>query len=277
MIAPKILPVRPSLESLRKQAKKLARETAAGKSPAVARARAQLPGTELPLSQRDAFICASRFQHQAIASILLERCVALDKDLGQRIDGRPGRDAFLGYLCAHRLDITAVASGRPWQAFVMEQALRAFGDDDLPRFTRMLESEPWLLGDACVSAQVDTLEGAAFRNQEPFIVRLLDLDPAVLHCPTPPQSSALVFAFEYGNAHLVPLLTHIWPLPDDLPRAAGIGDFARVKCWFDAAGRAALGDPNDHYPGNDPRARANLYGGRPLSNRFSTSRSPGPA
>jgi hypothetical protein len=30
----------------------------------------------------NAFICASRFQHQAIASILLERCVALDKDLG---------------------------------------------------------------------------------------------------------------------------------------------------------------------------------------------------
>jgi hypothetical protein len=279
MIAPKILPVRPSLESLRKQAKKLARETAAGKPAAIARVHAQLPGTELPLSRRDAqlilareygfagwqdlreevfkrtgkaqervteqakravhdnnverlrqllaqypdliswsggsllgsaspysdcfapereetvtrpacaellidagaavapsvwnglidlgarrllrllwsrglmprtlrvlvalgdldgvrecfdassalragfgnadelaavndaFICACRFQHQAIASILLERCVTLDKDLGPRIDGGPGRDAFLGYLCARRLDITAVASG----------------------------------------------------------------------------------------------------------------------------------------------------------------------
>jgi hypothetical protein len=68
-------------------------------------------------------------------------------------------------------------------------------------------------------------------------------------------------ADEYGNAHLVPLLTRIWPLPDDLPHAAGMGDLARVKRWFDAAGRAALGDPNDHYPGNDPRARANLHGG----------------
>jgi hypothetical protein len=105
------------------------------------------------------------------------------------------------------------------------------------------------------------LERAAFRNQQPFIVRLLDLDCAVLHCLTPPQSSALVFAFEYGNAHLVPLLTRIWPLPDDLPHAAGMGDFARVKRWFDAAGRSALGDPNDHYPGNDPRARANLHRG----------------
>jgi hypothetical protein len=36
----------------------------------------------------------------------------------------------------------------------------------------------------------------------------------------PPQSSALGFALEYGNAHLVPLLRRIWPLPDDLPHAA---------------------------------------------------------
>jgi hypothetical protein len=45
MITPKILPARPSLESLHKQAKKLARETAAGKPAAVARARVQLPAT----------------------------------------------------------------------------------------------------------------------------------------------------------------------------------------------------------------------------------------
>ena len=44
-----------------------------------------------------------------------------------------------------------------------------------------------------------------------------------------PPSSALVFALEYGNAHLIPLLTPIWPLPDDLCHAAGVGDFARVQ------------------------------------------------
>ena len=48
------LPVRPSLESLRKQAKKLARAIAAGDAAAIARARAQLPRAELPLSQRGA-------------------------------------------------------------------------------------------------------------------------------------------------------------------------------------------------------------------------------
>ena len=48
------LPVRPSLESLRKQAKKLSRDIVAGNAVAIARARAQLSKVELPLSQRDA-------------------------------------------------------------------------------------------------------------------------------------------------------------------------------------------------------------------------------
>ena len=46
------LPVRPSLESLRKQAKKLARDIVSGNAGAIARARAQLPKADLPLSQR---------------------------------------------------------------------------------------------------------------------------------------------------------------------------------------------------------------------------------
>src|SRR5580693_7972578 len=54
------LPPRPSLESLRKQAKKLAREIAAGDAVAIARGRAQLPQAELPLSQRDAQLLLAR-------------------------------------------------------------------------------------------------------------------------------------------------------------------------------------------------------------------------
>src|ERR1700681_347233 len=54
------LPARPSLESLRKQAKKLARGVVAGDASAIARARAQLPQAELPLSQRDAQLVLAR-------------------------------------------------------------------------------------------------------------------------------------------------------------------------------------------------------------------------
>src|SRR5215510_13426794 len=54
------LPARPSLDSLRKQAKKLARDIVAGDAAARARARAQLPQAELPLSQRDAQLVLAR-------------------------------------------------------------------------------------------------------------------------------------------------------------------------------------------------------------------------
>ena len=54
------LPARPSLESLRKQAKKLVRSIAAGEADAIARARAELPKSELPLSMRDAQLVVAR-------------------------------------------------------------------------------------------------------------------------------------------------------------------------------------------------------------------------
>src|SRR5262244_1812523 len=54
------LPARPSLESLRKQAKKLAHDIVAGNAGAIARAHAQLPQAKLPLSQRDAQLVLAR-------------------------------------------------------------------------------------------------------------------------------------------------------------------------------------------------------------------------
>ena len=62
----------------------------------------------------------------------------------------------------------------------------------------------------------------------------------------------------YAHTHLIPLLTRIWPLPDDLPHAAGMGNLSRVKQWFDKSGALALNDLNNHYPYNDPRARGHL-------------------
>jgi hypothetical protein len=54
------LPARPSLESLRKQAKKLARDIASGDAGAIARVRAGLPKAKLPLAQRDAQLVLAR-------------------------------------------------------------------------------------------------------------------------------------------------------------------------------------------------------------------------
>jgi hypothetical protein len=54
MTTSKSLPARPSLESFRKQAKKLARDIAAGDAGAIARARMQVPNVDLLLTQRNA-------------------------------------------------------------------------------------------------------------------------------------------------------------------------------------------------------------------------------
>jgi hypothetical protein len=77
---------------------------------------------------------------------------------------------------------------------------------------------------------------------------LFDLNPAILHVRVPPQSQAIEFAFVYVKTHFLPSLQRIWPLPDDLPHAAGSGNLAEVRRWFDPDGRLALGDPTNHYP-----------------------------
>ena len=60
MSAVRDLPARPSLDSLRKQAKKLARDAAAGNGEAIARVHAQLPREALPLSNRNAQLVIAR-------------------------------------------------------------------------------------------------------------------------------------------------------------------------------------------------------------------------
>src|ERR1041385_1607417 len=60
MTTSKSLPARPSLESLRKQAKKRSRYVVKGDDEAVARVRAQLPDIDLPLTQRNAQLVIAR-------------------------------------------------------------------------------------------------------------------------------------------------------------------------------------------------------------------------
>jgi len=59
------------------------------------------------------------------------------------------------------------------------------------------------------------------------------------------------------------MLLRIWPLPGDLPHAAGNGDLAHVRRWFDGAGRPALGNLANHFPAKDDWIRGNLGWGEP--------------
>jgi hypothetical protein len=220
----------------------------------------------------DGFTVACSFQHEAIAALLLDRAVALDPDFGAQVDGSVGRPAFTKYFIdngsAHAKEVGL------WKAFVIEQVSRAVyswsgsetslkdrrGDSDLPAFVRLLHREPWLLGEAFVEVQTRIIERATLVGRGEFISALLDLNPAILR-RQPPPSQAIEFAFTYANTHIIPLLTPIWPLPDDLPHAAGTGDLARVKQWFDESGAPALGDIENHYPSSPymPKGRVEEY------------------
>ena len=112
MTASKSLPARPSLESLRKQAKKLARDIAAGDAGAIARARAQLPDVDLPLTQRNAQLVIAR-----------EYGYAGWQDLTAEVSKRLG-------------------NGLEWAA---AQARRVIHDNDVERLKQLLAEYPALL------------------------------------------------------------------------------------------------------------------------------------
>ena len=121
-------------------------------------------------------------------------------------------------------------------------------------FASVLRRESWLLGNACVEFQVGLIGAATLNDRGEIISALLDLDPALLRRQVSPESHPIGLAITYAKTHLIPLLTRIWPLPDDLPHAAGMGDLARVKRWFDESGAPALGDLEKHFPCNDPHS-----------------------
>jgi hypothetical protein len=207
-----------------------------------------------------AFMTACRFEHEAVASLLLERLIALDPELGTHVDGSVGRLAFITSLIKERsvMNFARAAPAGPWQAFLMQQVMRAIQDGDLTAFVGLVTREPWLLDEASVGFQVGIVERAALHDRGKIITALLDFDPALLRRRPPPPSQAIEFAVTYAHTDLIPVLTRIWPLPDDLPHAAAMGDLSRVKHWFDESGAPALGDLDNHYPYNDPRARDHL-------------------
>jgi hypothetical protein len=210
----------------------------------------------------EAFVCACHFEHEAVASLLLERSIALDPELGEHIDGSTDRISFIKAF--EKSNFAQVAELGLWKVFVMEQVRRTVHDRDVTAFVGGLQREPWLLGDAYVAFQAELIETASFLNDRgEFIGALLDLDPAILRRQPPPPSKAIEWAFMYANTHLLPLLTRIWPVPDDLPHVAGMGNLARVEQWFDSAG--VVRNLDDQYPYNDPDARSHLQWDTPTA------------
>ena len=119
----------------------------------------------------EAFMYACHLQHATAAALLLDRSITLDAELGRRIDGGPGRSAFVQYFMREQaLDFTNADPVGPWQAFVMQQVVRAVDDGDLTSFVDGLRREAWMLADACVKFQVGLIEagGAARSRSFPY-------------------------------------------------------------------------------------------------------------
>ena len=213
----------------------------------------------------EAFMYACYFKHATTAALLLDRAITFDAELGRRIDSGPGRSVFIQYFIENKPEVRTPHPGGPWQVFVMQQVEGALRDGDPTSFVDGLRREAWLLSEAQVDFQVRLIEGTAggLKDNAALLKAFLDLDPAVLHCPVPPPSRAFAHAFTYAQTHVFRMLLRIWPMPDDLPHAAGSGDFALVKRWFDAAGRPALGDLANHFPAQDAWIRGNLQWGEP--------------
>ncbi len=196
----------------------------------------------------EAFVRACLFHREAVALRLLERAIALDPELGRKVDGRAGRLAVVkSFIDTPPENVREIAGQAAtaglWKVFVMKQVTEAVHERDQTAFAGELQREPWLLGDDFVWFQ-DRVIGIATLTDglEAFVSALLDGHPAILRRRPPPPSQNIEQALTYGTTHLLPLLTRIWPVPDDLVHAAGMGDLSRVRRWFDAEGKPALGN-----------------------------------
>ena len=112
MTPSKFLPSHSSFESIRKQAKKLVRQFAAGDPDALARVHAQLPAPNLPLSLRDAQLVLAR------------------------------EYGFAGWQDLRAAVLRQEGKGLEWAA---AEAERAIHDNSVERLTQLVREYPALL------------------------------------------------------------------------------------------------------------------------------------
>src|SRR5438477_2077488 len=116
-------------------------------------------------------MCACHLQYVTAATLLLDRSITLDAELGRQIDDGPGRSAFVQYIMAESetLAFTNADPAGPWQAFAMRQVVRALNDGDLTSFVGGLRGEAWMLADDCVEFQVGLIVVGVVRIRCAFV------------------------------------------------------------------------------------------------------------
>ncbi|MDE3000004.1 MAG: ankyrin repeat domain-containing protein [Gemmatimonadota bacterium] len=213
----------------------------------------------------DAFLYACRLGHREIAHFLMGRCLQLDDDLRSRVEAWQGKTAFIDFLLekrpeggrnAHSYREVDGEPGLIWRRAVELRLLAALDDGDADSIRDLLAAEPFLLGPRYLETQEMLLSVAACSEGKlPVIEAVITSGAAITTVAEPPASRAIFYALEYGNADYVPALSQIWPVPDDLPHAAGLSNMEAVAKRF-ANGFPRLGDPSLYVcpPGESPLA-----------------------
>lgn len=200
----------------------------------------------------DAFLYSCRLGHLDVAHFLMDRCHQLDDDLRTRVEAWHGKKAFIDFLLEKRPEggrqarSYREADGKPgliWRRAVELRLLAALDEGDAESIRDLLATELFLLGPRYLETQEMLLAVAACSEGKlPVIDAVIESGAAITNVDEPPASRAILYALEYGNAYYVPALSQIWPVPDDLPHAAGLGDMEAVAKRF-ANGFPRLGDP----------------------------------
>ena len=144
--------------------------------------------------------------------------------------------------------------GLIWRRAVELRLLAALDEGNAESIRDLLATESFLLGPRYLETQEMMLAAAACSEGKlPVIEAVITAGAAITTVDEPPVSRAVLYALEYGNADYVPALSQIWPVPDDLPHAAGLGNLEAVEKRF-ANGYLQLGDPslNACPPGESP-------------------------
>ena len=201
MSAVRDLPARPSLDSLRKQAKKLARDVAAGNSEAIARVHTQLPRRALPLSNRDAQLVIAR-----------EYGFAGWPDLTAEVQKRLGR-------------------ALEWAA---AQAKVAIYNQDHDRLRSLLAEYPALVSWRSESGQTLLADTTSYAidSSEPERERIYNRPVAaeiLIDAGATVDRSTWEHVIRTGAAGMLHLLARKNALPRTLPVLAALGDDAAVR------------------------------------------------
>lgn len=213
----------------------------------------------------DALLYACRLAHRDVAHFLMGCCLQLDDDLRTRVEAWQGKTAFVDFLLEKRPEGGRLSRsyreadddpGLIWRRAVELRLLTALDDGDADTIRDLLAAEPFLLGPRYLETQEMLLAVAACSSGNlPVIEAVITSGAAITEVDEPPASRAILYALEYGNADYVPALSQIWPVPDDLPHAAGLGDMEAVAMRF-ANGFPRLDDPSLYVcpPGETPLA-----------------------